>query len=99
MSDGKKSLFLRKVGTAIAFLTLLFISSLLPLSQTNLIPEVHAEVIDNSVGSIAPAKYWGAFSGTTGDVQINVNRTGIAVRVEVPRELDRKSTRLNSSHS
>ena len=99
MSDGKKSLFLRKAGTAIAFLTLLFISSLLPLSQTNLIPKVHAEVIDNSVGSIAPAKYWGAFSGTTGDVQINVNRTGIAVRVEVPREfLDGVISNENDTH-
>jgi len=86
MGDRKKGRLLRKGGTTIAFLALLIISSLIPLSQPNFIPKVRAEVIDDSVGSVAPVRYWGPFSGTRGDVQININRTGIAVRVEVPRE-------------
>ena len=41
---------------------------------------------------IAPTKFWGAFTdpqnpqGSTGDVQIDIDRKGLAVRVEVPRE-------------
>lgn len=36
--------------------------------------------------TIAPSRTWGTFIGTSGDVEIDLNRTGIAARVEVPRE-------------
>jgi hypothetical protein len=36
--------------------------------------------------TVAPTAYWGPFSGTTGDMQVDINRPGIAVRVEIPRE-------------
>ncbi len=51
----------------------------------NLLTYVHAKAT-SGVGSIAPATNWGPLFGTSGDVQININRTGIAVRVEIPRE-------------
>jgi hypothetical protein len=47
--------------------------------------KVHAQPVDPSA-TIAPANLWGPFFGTSGDVEIDVNQPGIAVRVEIPRE-------------
>jgi hypothetical protein len=63
---------------------MLLLSSFQPPVPSN-IPEVHALGVTD-VGSVAPAKYWGIFNGTSGDVQINVTKPGIAVRIEIPRE-------------
>ena len=73
-----------------ASLVALFLLALL-LSQSfqgirpNYLPSVRGEDTSDSA-TIAPSTYWGPFSGTTGDVQININRPGIAARVEIPRE-------------
>jgi hypothetical protein len=51
----------------------------------NTLPLVHAQTVSD-VGTIAPSTNWGPFVGTYGDVQVNINQPGIAVRVEIPRE-------------
>jgi len=51
----------------------------------NVLPTVRAQAVSRSA-TIAPSTNWGPFFGTSGDVQIDINRTGIAVRVEIPRE-------------
>ena len=51
----------------------------------NALPLVHAQTASD-VGAIAPSTNWGPFVGTYGDVQVNINKSGIAVCVEIPRE-------------
>jgi hypothetical protein len=54
---------------------------------TELLPSVHAKANDPPPpGTISPSKYWGTFVGTSGDVEVDVTKPGIAVRVEIPRE-------------
>jgi len=50
-----------------------------------LLRPVQAQAPPNSAAD-SPTKFWGPFVTSTGDVEIDVNRRGIAVRVEVPRE-------------
>ena len=58
---------------------------LVTISQPWISPTVQAQAGTDSA-EIAPRRAWGPFSATFGDVQIDVNRRGIAVRVEIPRE-------------
>ena len=51
----------------------------------NALPIVHAQTASD-VGAIAPSTNWGPFFGTYGDVQVDIRKPGIAVRVEIPRE-------------
>lgn len=65
---------------------MLFIMVLFALSQPinhEPPPLVHAQA---DSAQISPSRFWGPFQGTSGDVQIDIERSGIAVRVEVPRE-------------
>ncbi len=75
---------LRASLLALLLVTLL-LSTTFQRTVPNLLTPVHAQTTPG-VGSIAPATNWGPLFGTSGDVQININRTGIAVRVEIPRE-------------
>ena len=72
---------------ALLILSCLLFGSVTQIPLPNLLPTVHAMPVDDPPAAIAPSnKTWGPFFGTSGDVQIDVNRTGIAVRVEIPRE-------------
>lgn len=82
---------LTKTSLAIFVLALILVSTVAPNLVNNMHPAVHAKVIDppgsDPPWSIAPSNAtWGPLFGTSGDVQININRTGIAARVEIPRE-------------
>jgi len=73
-----------------ASLVALFLAALITASSfegipPNLLPVVRGQDTSSST-TIAPSTVWGPFLGTMGDVQININRTGIAARVEIPRE-------------
>jgi hypothetical protein len=70
-------------AAAIYLLAILMLAALFPLLDTKISPAVYALPEQNG---IAPSKNWGVFFGTSGDVQINIDRKGIAVRVEIPRE-------------
>jgi len=74
----------RGVKPAIGILVIL-IFALIFQPNPRFLPPVRAEP-DPDSAAISPAKYWGPFFGTRGDVQVDINRTGIAVRVEIPRE-------------
>jgi len=77
---------------------ILLLGMLVPLLDVSILPAVNAPPAPNSA-ALAPTKYWGPFFTTSGDVQIDVNRTGIAVRVEIPREfLDGVITQENDTH-
>ena len=65
---------------------LLLGAAFLQLPNVTLISVVHAQPPANSA-SLRPSRYWGMFAGSSGDVEIDVGRPGIAVRVEIPREL------------
>lgn len=89
---------IHKAAAAASLTAILFLAMLVPLLDVNLVPPVGAPPTPN-VATLAPTKYWGLFFGTSGDVQINVNRTGIAVRVEIPREfLVGVITKENDTH-
>jgi hypothetical protein len=71
---------------AFTVVVLAVVSSVLPhFLRVELIPVAHAQPPFNSA-SIRPSKYWGLFVQSSGDVEIDVNRAGIAARVEIPRE-------------
>jgi len=70
--------------TAIIIL-LMLLSSALPQSPSyQPMPIVRAQ--SSSPASIRPSKYWGLFTGSSGDVEIDIEHPGIAARVEIPRE-------------
>jgi hypothetical protein len=78
---GPRSLF--SVLTALLLILLILLA---PASNVSLLPSVSAQE-NQSIASIAPsASNWGVFIGSTGDVHIGINKSGIAVRVEIPRE-------------
>ena len=64
---------------------MLLAATFLQSPNARLFPIVHAQPPANSA-SLRPSKYWGMFTGSSGDVEIDVGRPGIAVRVEIPRE-------------
>ena len=73
-----------KTAAAVALAAIILQASCVP-PQLNPLQPVHASA-PTTGATIAPSKVWGAFFGTSGDVEIDLNRTGIAVRVEIPRE-------------
>lgn len=89
---------LRGAATAASLMAILFLATLVPLLQVSITPRVMASP-DPEPATAAPTKYWGPFFGTSGDVQIDVNQPGIAVRVEIPREyLTGVITKENDTH-
>ena len=75
---------LARVTAVVALAAIILQASFVP-PQLSLLQQAHASAPPNSA-AIAPARVWGAFFGTSGDVEIDLDRTGIAVRVEIPRE-------------
>jgi len=75
----------RRIAAAGTLLVMLFLAMLLPFSDVNVFRDVKAQPPPNSA-TITPSRFWGVLFGTSGDVQIDINRKGIAVRVEIPRE-------------
>lgn len=73
---------IREALLATSILTMLVLVTIL---QPLISPTVQAQAGADSA-EVAPRRAWGPFSATFGDVQIDVNRRGIAVRVEIPRE-------------
>jgi hypothetical protein len=73
----------RRAAAALALAVILFLAILVPLFD--IMPAVDAPAPPNDA-ALAPSHFWGPFFGTSGDVQVDVNRKGIAVRVEIPRE-------------
>ncbi|HUO41329.1 MAG TPA: carboxypeptidase-like regulatory domain-containing protein [Methylomirabilota bacterium] len=64
---------------------LLGFSTFLPQSPTHQpIPIVHAQPAASD--TLRPSKYWGVFTGSSGDVEIDIDHPGIAARLEIPRE-------------
>lgn len=63
---------------------MLIAATLVQLPGSEFPPIVHAQPANSA--SIRPSKYWGMFTGSSGDVEIDIDRPGIAVRVEIPRE-------------
>jgi hypothetical protein len=89
---------LHRAATAASLTAILFLATLIPLLDVNIVPRVMSSP-DPEPATAAPTKYWGPFFGTSGDVQLDVNTPGIAVRVEIPREfLDGVITRENDTH-
>jgi len=78
----KSNLF--KAAAVVALAAIILQASFVP-PQLNPLQPVHASAPPNSA-AVAPFQVWGAFLGTSGDVEIDLDRTGIAVRVEIPRE-------------
>jgi hypothetical protein len=74
-----------RTSRLVFLLTTLILGGLLQGAPANILPQVRAQAPSRSA-AIAPSAYWGPFFGTSGDVQIDINRPGIAIRVEVPRE-------------
>ena len=74
-----------KRWVAAFILALLILSVISQGIVPDVIPHVRAVAAPGSA-AISPSTAWGAFSGTSGDVEIDVNRPGIAVRVEIPSE-------------
>jgi hypothetical protein len=74
-----------RASLLVLFVVTLVLSTAFQGTVPNLFNYVHAQPL-SGVGAIAPSTNWGPLFGTSGDVQININRPGIAVRVEIPRE-------------
>jgi hypothetical protein len=82
---------------ALRLLPIIALVTLNSLFSTSLIPSVEAHPSSN-VATIAPsASNWGVFVGSSGDVHIRINKTGIAARVEVPREFSAGIRRENDT--
>jgi len=95
---GKKACFQwKRIFLAAFVLFALLLSSTSQNFIVNLHAIVHAQPVDPPA-TIAPSKVWGALFGTSGDVEIDVNRTGIAVRVEIPREFLPVGMTENDTH-
>jgi len=74
-----------RISLAVLILSSLLLSSTAQNLLINSPTIAHAQPVDPTA-KIAPSTVWGPLFGTSGDVEIDVNRTGIAVRVEIPRE-------------
>ena len=87
-----------RISLAVFVLSSLLLSATAQNLLMNLPANVHAQPVDPPA-TIAPSKVWGPLFTTSGDVEIDVNRTGIAVRVEIPREfLDGVISTDNDTH-
>jgi hypothetical protein len=76
--------------TAVSLLVVLILFTGFEVSQLSLLQGVHAQP-SSTAAAIAPSEAWGPFAtnGTqqsVGDIQVNINESGIAVRVEIPRD-------------
>ena len=67
--------------TIVAMLALLLMTPLFEAYLRIEVPNANAKS-----ASVTPSKYWGIFSGTTGDITFKIEQSGIAVRIQVPRE-------------
>ena len=74
----------RTCSTAVTIILMLLAATLLELPSTQLISIVPAQPTNSA--SLRPSKYWGMFTGSSGDVEIDIDRPGIAAHVEIPRE-------------
>ena len=74
-----------RISLAVFVLSSLLLSATAQNLLINPPANVYAQPVDPPA-TITPSKVWGPLFGTSGDVEIDVNRTGIAVRVEIPRE-------------
>jgi hypothetical protein len=85
-------------ASLVTLLMIIVLNAIFPASLPINLEQVYAQA-GSSSAAVTPSKYWGAFFGTFGDVQIDINRTGIAVRVEIPREfLDGVISSENDTH-
>jgi hypothetical protein len=66
-------------------LALLLVATAFTCLESGILPLAHS-VIGLDSATMAPSRFWGPFFGTSGDVQIDVDKKGLAVRVEIPRE-------------
>ena len=69
-----------RTSLASLLLGIFILSSLLP----NMVPSVRAQP-SSSIGSVTPSTYPLLF-GSSGNVEIDIPKPGIAVRIEIPRE-------------
>ncbi len=69
---------------AVTIILMLIAVTLVQLPGYETASIVHAQPTNSA--SLRPSKYWGMFTGSSGDVEIDINHPGIAVRVEIPRE-------------
>jgi len=74
----RRSVYLWRCLVGGAFVALLFASVFLPTFRG--ISPASGEA------AIKPSKKWGMFFNTVGDVRIDITESGVAVRVDVPRE-------------
>jgi len=88
---------LRKISLAVLVLSSLLLSATAQNLLLNQSTTVHAQPVD-APATIAPSMVWGPLFGTSGDVEIDVNRPGIAVRVEIPREFIPAGMAENDTH-
>lgn len=79
MSIRNKSRF-----AAVTIILMLIAVTLVQLPGYETASIVHAQPTNSA--SLRPSKYWGMFTGSSGDVEIDINHPGIAVRIEIPRE-------------
>ncbi len=86
-----------------ASLVALFLAALITASSFEGIPPNYLPVVrgqDTSASAtIAPSTVWGPFLGTMGDVQININRTGIAARSRDSQRIPTGSDFYRERHS
>ena len=68
----------------VIILLVLIAMTLVQLPAYETAPIVRAQPANSA--SLRPSKYWGMFTGTSGDVEIDIDHPGIAVRLEIPRE-------------
>jgi len=62
---------------------LLLLAALLQMIPATAVSRAEQAIVPSL---ISPSQGWGIFAGTRGDLEVTVDRPGIAVRIEVPRE-------------
>lgn len=84
-----------KIALAVLAFTLILLVDFIPQFQPKIVPLVQAQG-GSDVATLSPVNNWGPFVNTRGDVQINLNKSGVAVRVEIPREFIEANARFGS---
>jgi len=74
----------KKIFSLLMILSML-IAILYPKAFKIEIPKAKAQTLSFPV-TISPSKGWGVFVGTYGDLIFTINESGIAIRIEVPRD-------------
>ena len=81
-TQGKHRLFL-----TLRLLSVIGLVVLNSLFSANLLTPVKGQPGSSVVATITPsAANWGVFVGSSGDVHVGIDKNGIAVRIEIPRE-------------